>query len=220
MTVMTVRSRFTSYDWKDICDRCRAVVEMPLDGTAAKHLCLIDPVPWKEIQKKRRRTAGVEVAFDGLESYYLDQGRAQRARSVLQDIEPDSPSQMGPFAPGSPPRPRLVGDLLLWSRRDLLSVRGVGRTTVDLIESWLSEHGLTLRKNSSKDLQAFLRANFSARLAALPADQPRSYNLGSYDHPSTSVGRLRHALRLVSDAEALRSRAAVLTSDEDEDEFP
>ena len=146
-----VRSRFTSFDWQDICERCRVVIDMPLDGTPAKHLCLTDPIHWRNL-----------IHSSTVFHRRLDRGVGVRTRIHLDSLGDDDPSQMGPFAPGDPPRPRLVGDLLLWSRSDLQKL-GFGRTSIKIIADWLAGYGLSLSMPDRCLLPNFLRSQLAAR---------------------------------------------------------
>lgn len=202
---MTVRSRFTSFDWQDVCERCRMVVEMPLDGTAAKHLCLADRVPWEDLLLE-------DADLEEIHTLELHRGVRQNASvASIENIDADAPSQMGPFAPGTPPRPRLVGDLLLWSRANLIELM-IRRKTVKVIEDWLLEYGLSLASRSPRLLQSFLRTQFAARYEALP---PPRETLGGYTpedfNGGTGVQVLRYALDFL-DGRYLGAALALVTN--------
>lgn len=192
------------FEWRDICERCHDVVEMPLDGMPPKHLCLTDPIPWDVLLE---RDLGIAALIILNKQYRLEHGAAVSQRHRRLDGDGDGlgtgePSQTGPFAPGDPPRLISISDLLLWSRTDLcaLSNRAPGPThsptVVTAIERWLAEHGLTLAPRYEDALQTFLRSQFSARYTLLPVQARRRL---FYIADKKALGRangaqLRHAL--------------------------
>ena len=120
-------------DWtRDVCERCSEIIEMPGDGSASPHVCIHDFIPWSQL-----REAGV-----ARREMSALQASTHVATPLCSDV--DLPARTGPFEPGRPPPLVLVGDLLLWTREDLLAVAGVGGRTVEAIVRWLERVGLQL----------------------------------------------------------------------------
>lgn len=157
-------------DWRDVCEKCHRVMAMPDDGSPPEHLCLHDPVPWYDLLIH-------SPARSRIRDSCLDRGALIRTEVPLEDLAGDDPSQMGPFAPGEPPRPRLVGDLVLWSRSELRTL-GLSRPAILRLENWLAEHDLALNQPNPVFLKNFLRAQLLARYEGLPLER-RTYRLNA-----------------------------------------
>lgn len=167
----------SAHDWRDICARCHAIVDMPPDGSAADHLC---PHDFVTIEMLRERVGLARPAAHSLKDHVLDLGEA--ARLVDPVIPPAALDvrRTGPFLPASPPPICFVCDLLLWTRQDLLALPNVGRHSLKRITSWLARYGHTLAERDEVAFRAVTGAQLSASLSAVrryaEAHDPFSYD--------------------------------------------
>ena len=197
-----------TFEWRDVCERCSDVIEMPLDGTPPKHLCLTDPIPWDLLMK---RDLGIASLLASTRRYRLEYGAPVDTQilSSPNTLHADDPSQTGPFAPGEPPRLILIRDLLLWSRSDLLALPTVSPAVVRMIEHWLADHGLALAPPYGNVLRKFLRDQFHARYQLTTTPERREL----FPHPRTTidtadVDHLRYALRHLQEVQARHRQEA------------
>ena len=198
-----------TFEWRDICERCSDVIEMPLDGTPPKHLCLTDPIPWDELMK---RDPGISSLLVAIRHCRLERGvvPSVTVQEALGFVDPEGPFQMGPFAPGQPPRPVTIGDLLLYSRTDLCSLLNAAgaetHASVAVVEKWLAEYRLTLAPRNGLVLQDHVHAEYSARYKLLsPAERSFLFCNSPKDLQGKDVARILYALSLL---ERVRARSA------------
>lgn len=156
-----------SFEWRDICERCEMIIQMPPDGQASSHLCLDMPVPWKELADRHIVSRGADAV---IRHSILRQPMPYQVEIISQFHEEttiDSPNRMGPFLPYDPPPPLLLSDLLMWSRSQFAHLYQVGPQTMSRLQRWIEyEQGYTwIDKGDGR----------------LSAQYPRKYEASYYD---------------------------------------
>lgn len=167
-----------AHDWRDICAQCHAIVEMPLDGSAADHLCPLDVVT---IATLRERVGLTDLAAYSLKDHILDLGEAVRLVDPVMPPAALDVRRTGPFLPASPPPICFVGDLLLWTRQDLAALPNVGRHSIKRIMSWLARYGYTLAERDHVVFRTVSREQLSEKLLAVRRYMPEAHDPFSYD---------------------------------------
>ena len=73
-----------TFEWRDVCERCHDVIEMPLDGTPPKHLCLTDPEVAALVKALRDLAHAAEDLNRDDTSDSVDEEPIKAARQLLE----------------------------------------------------------------------------------------------------------------------------------------